>query len=231
MSRPAPRSLFAIVAFAVVVLVYAAVQFAAWRSIRGEAAPAILAVPIASPASAQAVVPAVATPEPTQAVVRVSATAPGLADATWRVSASRSPLMDAELVEARGGERPGEHILELPSGGEWTICAEGVAGDLRLRLARTVKATSAASELAWIVTDGAVRGRLKPEFPSDSRVKLAGRLADGTAIGATIGVAADGAFEFPFAITGRYGLAIDGRGDRRTIVTATAGQTVDAGEF
>ncbi len=231
MSRPGPRSLLAIVAFAVVVLIYAAVQFAAWRSIRGEAAPAIPAVPTASPASAHAAMPPVASPESTRAVVHVSATAPGLANATWRVSASRSPRMDAELVQARAGERPGEHVLELPSGGEWTIRADGVAGDLRLRLARTVKATSAASDLAWNVTDGAVRGRLTPDVPPGARIQLAGRTADGTSITATIAVAADGAFEFPFAITGRFGLMIEGQRDRRTIVTVTAGQTNEAGEF
>jgi hypothetical protein len=165
-------------------------------------------------------------------VVRIAATAAVLADARWTVRASRERRAGMpELVEARAGERAGEHVLELPAGGEWKVVAGVEKDGLRLDLVRTLAVPPGASDLVWNVANGSVRGRLRPEFTSDTRIQLAGRLADGTSVLTTIGVAGDGAFEFPFAITGRYGLMIVGNRDRRTIVTVTAGQSVAADEF
>ncbi len=174
----------------------------------------------------------IVVPEPAHLVVSIAATAARLIDASWKVSASRERVAgEPQLVEARVGELPSEHVLELPTGGEWTVSARTVVGELNLGLVHTLTVPAGTSALVWSVPDGAVRGRLKPEFPPEARVRLAGRLADGPALGATIGVHADGAFEFPFAITGRYELVLDSNSERRTSVTATAGQTVDVGEF
>jgi len=232
-NRPVGRARLVIVVFALALLGYAAFRFVAWNSVRdGTAQP----IPAAASAPSSTVISPVAddvaaAPDPARVVVRVSSTAPAVTQAVWQVSASRSPLTDVDVVHAEESQRPGEHVLALRPGGEWTVRVDGVAGDLSLRLARTVKVTNDTNELAWTVTDGSVRGRLRRDFPADARIKLAGRLTDGTAVAASIGVTANGAFEFPFAITGRYGLVIGGNRDRRTIVTATAGQTVDAGEF
>lgn len=174
----------------------------------------------------------VVVPEPSRLLVRIAASAAVFADASWNVRASRERRAGmAEVVEARSGERPGEHVLDLPDGGDWRVSAGVEAKDLRLGLVRTLAVPPGSSDLVWNVTGGSVRGRLRPEFVPEARVQLAGRVADGTSILATIGIADDGAFEFPFAITGRFGLMIDGIRDRRTIVTVTAGQAVDAGEF
>jgi len=171
-------------------------------------------------------------PERARLVVSIAAAAARLIDASWKVSASRERVAgEPQRVEARVGELSSEHVLELPAGGEWTVRASTVAGELSLGLVNTLTVPAGTSALVWSVPDGAVRGRLKPEFPPEERVRLAGRLADGTALGATIGVDADGAFECPFAITGRYELVLDSSSERRTSVTATAGQTVDVGEL
>jgi hypothetical protein len=165
-------------------------------------------------------------------VVRIQAQGNAFADATWTVSASRVVTTPTSApVAGRAGEHPGEHVLDLPAGGEWRIGANGVAGDVQLGLGRTVNVGGAVGEVAFSVTAGTVHGRIQPDIPADARVQLAGRLGDGTQILATAGVAEDGEFAFPFAIAGRFGLMLVDHRDRRTIVTVAAGETVDAGAF
>lgn len=153
----------------------------------------------------------IVVPDPARVVVRIANEAKHAAITSWEVRATRVGTMtQTDGIGARVGEIAGEYVLDLPRDGEWTIRAFGVAGELQLGLTRTVEVSSGASDIEWLVTDGVVRGRLRRALPPDARVRLAGRLADGTVVAATVAVATDGAFQFPFAISSAVDLRIDG---------------------
>lgn len=171
-------------------------------------------------------------PEPARLVVSTAAAAAPFAGAAWRVRASRPDVTGGlQVYEARAGELPGEHVLDLPEGGEWTVSARTEAGGMILGLERKMTVPAGTSDFVWRVPNGALRGRLRPGFSPDARVELVSSLADGTAVRATIGVGAEGAFEFRFGITGKSTLGIEGEPARRIDVAVVAGQTVDAGEL
>ncbi len=170
--------------------------------------------------------------DPIQLLVRIDEGDPNAPLTSWDVSADTYGLdSKSESVGARPTETPRVFALSLTGPGSWRVSAGLNRERTQLNLSLVVTVVVGANDLTLAVPRGSVRGRLRAPHPADARVTLRARSAEGADVQASVVVAPDGTFVFPFAFAGTTTLSVQGDRKRTTTHDVTAGASNDAGEL